>query len=55
VIREFDPASVKAFMGHAKITTTERYLHARPRRTDAARMTKAFGSEVVEHESEPAA
>jgi integrase len=55
VIREFDPASVKAFMGHAKITTTERYLHARPRRTDAARMTKAFGSEVAERESEPAA
>jgi integrase len=48
VIREFDPASVKAFMGHAKITTTERYLHARPRRTDAARMTKAFGSEADE-------
>ena len=55
VIREFDPASVKAFMGHAKITTTERYLHARPRRTDAARMTKAFSSEVAERESEPAA
>ena len=43
VIREFDPVSVKDFMGHSKITTTERYLHARPRRTDAARLTKAFG------------
>jgi integrase len=42
VIREFDPASVKEFMGHAKITTTERYLHARSRRTDAARLTRAF-------------
>ena len=44
VIREFDVASVKAFMGHAKITTTERYLHSRPRHDDAARMTKVFGN-----------
>jgi hypothetical protein len=47
VIREFDPLSVKDFMGHAKITTTERYLHARSRRTDAARLTKALaGTEL---------
>jgi site-specific recombinase XerD len=45
VIREFDPVAVKDFMGHAKITTTERYLHARSRRPDAARMTKAFAGE----------
>lgn len=48
VIREFDLASVKAFMGHAKITTTERYLHVRPRHDDAARMTKVFESSVLE-------
>ena len=47
VIREFDPAAVKAFMGHAKLSTTERYLHARSRRTDAARLTKAFTSEEI--------
>lgn len=47
VIREFDPVSVKDFMGHSKITTTERYLHARSRRTDAARLTKAFGGGEV--------
>lgn len=29
-------------MGHAKIATTERYLHARSRRIDALRLTKAF-------------
>ena len=46
VIREFDLASVKAFMGHAKITTTEHYLHARPRRDDAARMTRVFDASV---------
>lgn len=50
VIREFDPVAVKDFMGHAKITTTERYLHARSRRTDAARMTKAFAGDVIETE-----
>ena len=50
VIREFDPVAVKDFMGHSKITTTERYLHARSRRTDAARLTKAFAGdpELVE-------
>jgi hypothetical protein len=47
VILEFDPVSVKDFMGHANVTTTERYLHARSRRTDAARMTKAFAGDAV--------
>ncbi len=45
VIREFDPVAVKDFMGHSKITTTERYLHARSRRTDAVRLTKALAGE----------
>jgi integrase len=48
VIREFDPVAVKDFMGHSKITTTERYLHARSRRTDAARLTKAFAGTDVD-------
>jgi integrase len=51
VIREFDPVSVKDFMGHAKITTTERYLHARSRHTDAARLTKAFAGAELEQEA----
>ena len=51
VIREFDLASVKSFMGHAKITTTERYLHTRPRHDDAARMTKVFGGEQADAEA----
>lgn len=53
VIREFDPVAVKDFMGHAKITTTERYLHARSRRTDALRLTRAFAGER-DAESAPA-
>lgn len=54
VIREFDPATVKEFMGHAKLTTTERYLQARARRGDAARLTKAFsGIDELERPLEP--
>ena len=39
-----DLQSVKAAMGHSRITTTERYLHARPATEEAARFTKAFGA-----------
>lgn len=54
IIREFDPVSVKSFMGHAKLTTTERYLHARPRRTDALRLTKTFaGPDAPELQDRP--
>lgn len=37
-----DLASVKAAMGHSRITTTERYLHARPAGELADRFTRAF-------------
>ncbi len=37
-----DLPSVKAAMGHAHITTTERYLHARPAGELADRFTRAF-------------
>jgi creatinine amidohydrolase/Fe(II)-dependent formamide hydrolase-like protein len=32
-------------MGHAKLTTTERYLHAKPRHTDVARLDRAFATQ----------
>jgi integrase len=38
-----DLASVKAAMGHARISTTERYLHARPAGELADRFTAALG------------
>ena len=38
-----DLASVKAAMGHSRITTTERYLHARPAAELADRFTRALG------------
>jgi Phage integrase family len=42
VVREVDTATLKAWMGHAKLTTTERYLHAKPRHNDVARLDRAF-------------
>ncbi len=39
-----DTVSVKAAMGHERITTTERYLHARPATQQAASFTAAFAS-----------
>jgi integrase len=38
-----DLVSVKAAMGHSRITTTERYLHARPAGELADRFTHALG------------
>jgi integrase len=37
-----DLASVKAAMGHSRISTTERYLHARPASEQADRFTQAL-------------
>lgn len=37
-----DTVTVKAAMGHSRITTTERYLHARPATQSAAAFTAAF-------------
>jgi integrase len=43
-IRSFDPVAVQAMMGHARLTTTERYLHSKPRTGDAARLSEAFAT-----------
>lgn len=43
VVRELDTATLKAWMGHAQLATTERYLHAKPRHSDVARLDRAFG------------
>ena len=42
-----DLASVKAAMGHSRITTTERYLHARPAGELADRFSRALGGSLT--------
>jgi integrase len=54
VVREVDTATLKAWMGHAKLTTTERYLHAKPRHTDVARLDRAFAAQPTLPEDERA-
>lgn len=44
-IRRFDLVAVKEMMGHSALTTTERYLHSKPRPSDAAKLTAIFNGD----------
>jgi integrase len=46
-ITKLDPYAVQSYMGHAHYSTTQRYLHHKPRREDAARLADAFGHAEV--------
>ena len=48
-----DLISVKSAMGHSQISTTERYLHARPATEPADRFTKALGGVDADRVSAP--
>ncbi len=47
-VRQFNVARVKSMMGHAKLSTTERYLHSKPRPHDALLLTEIFEGEDSE-------
>jgi integrase len=53
-VRSFDPVAVQAMMGHSRLTTTERYLHTKPRTDDAARLSAAFDASQPESARMPA-
>lgn len=44
-ITRLDPYAVQSYMGHQHYSTTQRYLHHRPRRQDAAALAEAFAPE----------
>ena len=43
IARETDAVFVQHFLGHAKLATTERYMHAKARHEDVERINRAFG------------
>jgi integrase len=53
-ITTLDAYAVQSYMGHQHYSTTQRYLHHKPRREDAARLAQAFGNgHQSGHQSEP--
>jgi integrase len=46
-VRELDSVNVQAILGHSKLSTTERYLHAKPRHDDVAKLNRAFAGDIA--------
>ena len=57
VARQADPRWVQGFLGHSKLTTTERYLHAKARPQDVELLNRAFasGSRVASYDRDMSA
>lgn len=45
-ITKLDAHAVQSYMGHQHYSTTQRYLHHKPRRDDAAKLAEAFEPEA---------
>lgn len=51
-VKKLDPLKVQGYMGHKHYSTTQRYLHHKPRREDAAALAEAFGSPAEDEQAE---
>ena len=52
--RAADPVFVRDYLGHSKLSTTDRYVSAKHRPEDYERLNRAFSMAPVNHESEEA-
>ena len=52
IAREADPRWVQGFLGHSKLATTERYLHAKPRPQDVERLNRPFAAGTASQSTE---
>ncbi len=48
VVRELDTTALKSWMGHSKLSTTERYTHAKSLHSDVERLDRAFAGSASE-------
>ncbi len=46
-ITKLDPYAVQTYMGHQHYSTTQRYLHHKPRPRGRAALAEAFGGDAV--------
>jgi integrase len=53
IARQADPRWVQGFLGHSRLTTTERYLHAKARPEDLERLNKAFAFTIAAEAAKP--